>query len=137
MSGKRPYGGSIYTLPLTGLGYAATQVGQWTRNVRGRMRRGRRPTGFPGRRGPARGRRPANRRRPRRPTRSGMRTKKKFHQSATLSGDGSFSNFSHGFRMLPFYSRGVYKTTRKNVFIKNASARMTATVGQQSVVLQL
>ena len=103
MSGKRPYGGSIYTLPLTGLGYAATQVAQWTRNVKGRMRRGRRPTGFPGRRGPARGRRPVNRRRP---TRTGTRMKKKFHQSATLSGDGSFSNFSHGFRML-LQLRGV------------------------------
>ena len=91
MSGKRPYGGSIYTLPLTGLGYAATQVERWTRNIRGRMPRRRRPTGFPGRRGPARGRRPMNRRRRRRPTRTGTRMKKKFHQSATLSGDGSFS----------------------------------------------
>ena len=134
MSGKRPYSGSIYTLPLTAAAYGATQLETWTRDVRGRMRRGRRPTGFPGRRGPGRSRRPTNRRRPRRPTRTGTRLKKKFHQSATLSGDGSFSSFSHGFKMLPFYSKGVYKTTRRNVYITNGSYRQTCGIGKQNVL---
>ena len=70
MTGKRPYVGSIYTLPLTAGALAVTQLEQWTWHVRQRMAgRGKRtPTGLTGSRSPGRGCRTGICRRPRRPT---------------------------------------------------------------------
>ena len=125
-----------YTLAGLGATYTATQIGRWTgftgaRNrMAGRRQNRRRQPYFPPRVSRPRGQ---GRGRPRRPQRTAIRQKKKLHQSATLSGDGSFSCFSHGYKMLPFYSKGVYKTTRKLTYMINYPTQLTATAGLQTV----
>ena len=94
-----------YTLAGLGATYAATQLGRWTgftgtqNRIAGRRQNRQRQPYFPPRAQRPRGR---GRSRPRRPQRTAVRQKKRLHQSATLSCDGSFLCFNHGFKMLLF-----------------------------------
>ena len=131
MSGK-----AGYTLAGLRATYAAAQLGRWTevtgqRNrMAGQRRNRQRQPYFPPRARPGGRGRGQTRRQPR--TQTGVRQKQKLHQSATTSGDGSFSVMATKCSL--FTAKACLNlTTCKMTYLYNYHSRLTATSGTQAV----